>query len=221
MASRTSGSTGVSSSPTRVGGRRSASSSTGWSRRSSPSRSSAASTSTISSLRRSDDVTDSSPPQYEVAVVGAGQAGLAIGYFLARQGRSFVILDAADSVGAAWRQRWDSLTLFTPRRYDGLPGLAFPGEPDGYPIRDEVVAYLATYAQTFALPIELRSAVRSLRKDGETFVLGLDGRTVEADQVVVATGPFQTPRLPDFAGNLALDVFQTHSADYRVPSDVP
>ena len=78
----------------------------------------------------------------DVAVIGGGQAGLAIGYYLARQGRRFVILDSADTIGAAWRNRWDSLVLFTPRRYDSLPGLAFPGDPDGYPTRDEVVAYL-------------------------------------------------------------------------------
>jgi putative flavoprotein involved in K+ transport len=95
---------------------------------------------------------------YDVAVIGAGQAGLAIGYFLLLQGKRFVILDAADSVGAAWRARWDSLLLFTPRRYDSLPGLAFPGDPDGYPTRDEVIAYLEGYAATFELPVELDSA---------------------------------------------------------------
>src|SRR6187455_412152 len=96
----------------------------------------------------------------EVVVVGAGQAGLAIGFFLAHQGPRFRILEAADSVGAAWQDRWDSLALFTPRRYDALPGLAFPGDPDGYPIRDEVVAYLDRYAGEFQLPIELSSPVR-------------------------------------------------------------
>ena len=99
---------------------------------------------------------------YEVVVIGGGQAGLAIGYFLARQGRRFVILEAADSVAAAWRSRWDSLLLFTPRRYDALPGLPFPGDPDGYPTRDEVIAYLERYAATFELPVELESPVRSL-----------------------------------------------------------
>src|SRR6188472_4793669 len=71
----------------------------------------------------------------DVVVVGGGQAGLAIGFFLARQGRRFLILEAADCVGAAWKDRWDSLALFTPRRYDALPGLSFPGDPDGYPTR--------------------------------------------------------------------------------------
>src|ERR671932_1309710 len=93
--------------------------------------------------------------RYDVAVIGAGQAGLAMGYFLARQGRRFVIVEAADSVGAAWRTRWDSLVLFTPRRYDALPGLPFPGDPDGYPTRDEGVAYLERYATTFELPVAL------------------------------------------------------------------
>jgi putative flavoprotein involved in K+ transport len=154
-------------------------------------------------------------------VIGAGQAGLAIGYFLARQGRRFVILDAADSIGAAWRARWDSLTLFTPRRYDSLPGLAFPGDADGYPRRDEVIQYLARYAGTFELPIELDSAVRSLAFENGRFVLELDGSTVEADQVVVATGPFETPRVPAFAADLAPEVFQAHSIAYRNPGDLP
>src|SRR5437764_11549615 len=83
---------------------------------------------------------EGSRERFDVVVVGAGQAGLAIGYFLARQGRKFVILDRADSIGAAWRSRWDSLVLFTPRRYDSLPGLSFPGDPDGYPTRDDVIA---------------------------------------------------------------------------------
>src|SRR5919205_3467809 len=107
----------------------------------------------------------------DVAVVGAGQAGLALGYFLARQGRRFVILEAGPSVGTAWRERWDSLLLFTPRRYDSPPGLAFPGDPDGYPTRDEVIAYLEQYAANFQLPIELGSRVRSLTQEDGTFVL--------------------------------------------------
>src|SRR5262252_4143339 len=92
---------------------------------------------------------------FEVAVIGAGQSGLAIGYYLKRQERQFVILDAADSVGAAWRTRWESLRLFTPRRYSALPGLPFPGDPDEYANRDEVLAYLDGYADTFTLPVEL------------------------------------------------------------------
>jgi len=162
-----------------------------------------------------------STPQLDVAVVGCGQAGLAIGYHLARQGRTFVIFERADMVGAAWRDRWTSLVLFTPRRYDSLPGLAFPGDPNGYPTRDEVIAYLKTYSETFALPIETGTAVRSLTKEGDTFVLGLDGRTIETGQVVIATGPFQKADIPAVAGQLDQDVFQTHSANYRSPSDVP
>ena len=110
-----------------------------------------------------------SPTHFDVAVIGAGQAGLAIGCLLARQDRRFVILDGADSIGASWRDRWDSLVLFTPRRYDSLPGLAFPGDPDGYPTRDEVVAYLEQYASTFELPVQLDSTVRSLAKNGRAF----------------------------------------------------
>ena len=159
--------------------------------------------------------------RFDVVVVGAGQAGLAIGYFLARQGRRLVILEAADSIGAAWRGRWDSLLLFTPRRYSALAGLAFPGDPDGYPTRDEVIAYLEQYAATFELPVELDSAVRSLAVADGSFVVGLDDRRLEADQVVVATGPFQLPDVPALAGDLAPEVFQAHSTGYMRPSEVP
>jgi putative flavoprotein involved in K+ transport len=159
--------------------------------------------------------------RFDVVIVGGGQAGLVMGYFLARQGRRFVILEAAGSIGAAWRTRWDSLVLFTPRRYSGLAGLAFPGDPDGYPTRDEVVAYLETYAATFDLPVELNSAVRSLTHGDGRFVVELEGRRLEADQVVVATGPFQVPHVPQLAGELDPELFQTHSTGYLRPNDVP
>src|SRR4051795_12522638 len=109
--------------------------------------------------------------RYDVAVIGAGQAGLAVGRALAEQEKRFVILEAADSIGSAWRNRWDSLVLFTPRRYDALPGLAFPGDPDGHPSRDEVAAYLERYAEHFDLPVELSTPVRSLSNDADGFAL--------------------------------------------------
>jgi putative flavoprotein involved in K+ transport len=157
----------------------------------------------------------------EVAVIGAGQAGLAMGYFLRRQGLRFVILERAAEIAPAWRERWDSLTLFTPRRYSALPGLPFPGDPDGYPTRDEVIAYLERYVETFQLPIEFNSEVKNLdlRDDG-LFRLELEDRTMTADQIVVATGPFQTPYVPKVADRLAPDVFQTHATGYRRPNQV-
>jgi putative flavoprotein involved in K+ transport len=144
-----------------------------------------------------------------------------MGYFLAREGTRFVILESADSVGAAWHARWDSLTLFTPRRYDSLPGLAFPGDPDGYPTRDEVIAYLERYAEAFELPLQLGREVRSLTEEDGSYVLELETGIIEADQVVVATGPFQAPFVPPLADRLAPEVFHTHSTGYRRPGDLP
>src|SRR6185503_526782 len=138
----------------------------------------------------------------EVIVVGGGQAGLAIGYFLAEQGRRFTILEAAEAPAAAWRARWDSLRLFTPARYDGLPGRSFPGDPDSYPGRDEVVSYLADYARDFELPVELGNRVRAVRRGERGYLVELDDRSYEADQVVIATGPFQIPRVPAIAERL-------------------
>jgi putative flavoprotein involved in K+ transport len=158
----------------------------------------------------------------EVAVIGAGQAGLTMGYFLVRQGRRFLIFERADAIGSAWHERWESLTLFTPRRYSALPGLPFPGDPDGYPTRDEVIAYLERYAETFQLPIELNSEVKKLDVGDEVrFRLELEHRTIAADQVVVATGPFQKPFVPKLAQKLSPDLFQTHAVGYGRPSDVP
>jgi putative flavoprotein involved in K+ transport len=168
-----------------------------------------------------DQMESGSADRFEVAVIGAGQAGLAMGYFLAKRGRRFTILEAADSIGAAWRSRWDSLVLFTPRRCDSLPGLPFPGDLDGYPGRDEVISHLERYASTFELPVQLSSSVRALTPTAGGFVLDLGTHTLEAEQVVVATGPFQTPRIPAFASDLAPDVFQVHSTGYRGPGDIP
>jgi putative flavoprotein involved in K+ transport len=157
----------------------------------------------------------------EVVVVGAGQAGLAIGFFLARQGRRFRILEAANSVGAAWQDRWDSLALFTPRRYDALPGLGFPGDPDGYPTRDEVLSYLRAYAESHDLPVVFDSTVRSLTPVEGGFQLEYRNQKVTADQVVVATGPFQLPFTPTLTSQLSPAVFQMHSTGYRQPQDIP
>jgi putative flavoprotein involved in K+ transport len=159
--------------------------------------------------------------QREVIVVGGGQAGLAMGYFLAEQGRDFVILEAAAVSAAAWRERWDSLKLFTPVRYSSLPGLAFPGDPDCYPTRDEVVDYLTNYAQHFDLPVALGSRVRSIRRSDGLYRVETGDRSYAAEQVVVATGPFQAPFVPPIADRLAPGVAQLHSTAYRSPEDLP
>ena len=158
---------------------------------------------------------------HDVVVVGGGQAGLAIGHLLAREGRQVTILEAAEAPASAWRTRWDSLRLFTPVRYDSLPGRPFPGHPDTYPGRDDVVAYLTDYARDFELPVELDSTVRAVRRGDRGYLVELDDRTYEADHVVVATGPFQIPHVPAVAERLDPDIVQFHSSAYRTPGDVP
>jgi putative flavoprotein involved in K+ transport len=143
------------------------------------------------------------------------------GYFLRREGVDFTILEAEGEPAAAWRARWDSLKLFTPVRYSGLPGLPFPGEPHSYPTRDDVVAYLTDYVRHFELPVEFDSRVRSVRVTDGSYLVELDDRTYEADQVVVATGPFQVPFVPSIAERLDPEVVQSHSTEYRRPQDIP
>lgn len=157
----------------------------------------------------------------EVIVIGGGQAGLAMGYHLARQGVGFVILDGSPRVGDAWRNRWDSLTLFTPAAYSALPGMAFPGDPEGYPGKDEVAGYLESYAERFRLPIRLGERVMALRPGPSGWSAETDSGRYDAAQVIVATGPFQRPAVPALGQQLAAEVMQLHSADYRDPAQLP
>jgi putative flavoprotein involved in K+ transport len=154
-------------------------------------------------------------------VVGGGQAGLSVGYHLKRLGVDFVILDDRARVGDVWRSRWDSLRLFTPARFDGLDGLRFPARPFSFPTKDEMADYLETYARTFALPV--RSGVRvervSRAADGGFLVVAGDHR-FHAENVVVAMGYYQRPRVPAFAGKLAPRIVQIHSLQYRNPSQL-
>jgi putative flavoprotein involved in K+ transport len=157
----------------------------------------------------------------DVVVVGGSQAGLAMAWQLARQGRRFVVLEAGPEVGHVWRSRWDSLKLFTPAQYDALPGMAFPAPADTYPTKDPVADYLQTYAATFDLPIRLNARVTDLRRDGDDFEVRTADATYRARQVVVATGPFQVPFVPPPAAKLDASVTQVHSADYRNPQALP
>jgi putative flavoprotein involved in K+ transport len=161
-----------------------------------------------------------SDEHFDTVVIGGSQAGLAVGYHLARSRRHFVILDAQPRVGDAWRRRWDSLRLFTTARYDGLPGLPFPGPADAYPTKDEVADYLQAYAEHFDLPIETGVTVDRLARDGTRFRIAAGDRTYTADHVVVATGSLHTPRVPDFADELDPAIRQLHSKAYRNPSQL-
>jgi putative flavoprotein involved in K+ transport len=157
----------------------------------------------------------------EVIVIGGGQAGLAMGYHLAKHGIDFVVLDASQNVGDAWRARWDSLRLFTPARYSGLPGMPFPGDPDRYPGKEEVAEYLEAYATRFALPVRTGERVLALRRGPEGWIAETATAQYEAPQVVVATGPFQQPAIPALSRDLPAEVVQIHSASYRNPTQLP
>src|SRR3954470_20435698 len=158
----------------------------------------------------------------DVLVIGAGQAGLALGHHLAHRHADFLLLDAAPEVGYSWRNRWDSLRLFSPAQYDALPGLPFPAPADTHPSKDDVADYLAGYARHFALPVRLNSPVLRLhREDDGRFTATTPTGTLRAGQVVVATGPFQTPRVPSVAADVDPGVRQLHSAEYRNPAQLP
>ena len=153
-------------------------------------------------------------------VIGGSQAGLAVGYYLKQQDLTFVILDENERVGDAWRKRWDSLHLFTPGRYDGLPGMPFPGSPWAYPTKDETANYLETYARAFELPFRTGVKVDRLATTGDRFEVRCGEHTLFAENVVVATGAFNNPRVPAFARELNESIVQLHSKEYRNPSQI-
>jgi putative flavoprotein involved in K+ transport len=156
----------------------------------------------------------------ETVIIGGGQAGLAVGYHLARRDRRFVILDANKRTGDAWRQRWDSLQLFTPARYDGLPGWPFPASTWSYPTKDQVADYLEAYAARFQLPVRTGVRVGGLCRQGDRYVVTTGGRRLEADNVVVASGAYHCPRIPGFASELDPAILQLDPDRYRNPSQL-
>ena len=158
---------------------------------------------------------------FETIVVGGGQAGLAVAYHLVQRDRPCVVLEAADRVGDVWRNRFDSLRLYSPARYDGLPGWDVPLDAWAYPTKDEIADYLEAYAQRFELPVITGVRVEHLRFDGERYVLRSGAHLFTADNVVVASGTFNDPIVPPFAGELDPRITQLHSADYRNPSQLP
>jgi putative flavoprotein involved in K+ transport len=153
--------------------------------------------------------------RYETMIIGGGQAGLSVGHYLKKKGHSFVILDASERVGDSWRNRWDSLRLYSPAMRDGLPGMRFPAPRTTYPTKDEMGDYLEAYAVRFELPVQSGASVDMLTKEGGRYAASAGDQRFEADNVVVATGVFRKPYTPEFASELAPSITQLHSNDYR------
>lgn len=159
---------------------------------------------------------------FDILVLGAGQAGLAVGYFLQQRGVSFLLVDRQTRVGDSWRERYDSLVLFSSRAYSALPDLALTGDPAGYPDKNEIADYLEHYARMMRLPIRMNQSIRALERDGGLFrCLTSDGAMLSAASVIIATGPFQQTIVPRFAARLSADVTQFTGATYREPAQLP
>ncbi|MDN4646514.1 flavin-containing monooxygenase [Arthrobacter sp. PsM3] len=159
--------------------------------------------------------------QLDAVVIGAGQAGLAAGYHLARTKLRFEILEGDPRVGDIWRRRWESLRLFTPAQHDALPGLPFPGERNTFPGKEEFATYLESYAARFSLPVRTGIRVQGITPAGAGFAVDTAAGTVRARNVIVATGANALPRLPGSAAGLDAAIHQLHSSQYRSPADIP
>jgi putative flavoprotein involved in K+ transport len=162
-----------------------------------------------------------SKESFHTVVVGGGQAGLAVGYYLAQRGENFVILDENHHTGDSWRKRWDSLKLFTPGKFDSLPGAPFPKGGDYLPTKTEVADYLEGYAKHFNLPVRHGVKVESLDRNGQGYHITAGSLNLSAQNVIVATGPFQLPYIPVFSRDLDLAIFQLHSSEYCNPGQFP
>ena len=146
-------------------------------------------------------------------VIGGGQAGLSVGYHLKKRGVPFVILDASERIGDVWRNRWDSLRLFTPARFSSLDGMPFPADPHSFPTKEAMGDYLEAYARHFALPVRSGVRVERLSRLGDRFLIVAGSFQFEADNVVVAMANYQRPRVPAFASELNPRIVQLHSFD--------
>lgn len=157
---------------------------------------------------------------YDVIVIGASQAGLAASYYLQQQKKNFLVLEAADSIGKAWADRYDSLRLFTSVRYNNLPGLAFPGDQDHFPLKDEVAAYLQMYAARFEFPVLLNHKVAKLSRSGEIYLAETAHERFIAKNVIVCTGALQKPFIPFFSRNIDNSILQLHTSSYKNPAQL-
>lgn len=170
---------------------------------------------------RTQDTRDGrGPERFDVVVISGGQAGLAVGHHLARHALRFVILDASDRVGDSWRKRWDTLRVFTPARYDGLPGMPFPAPPHSFPTKDEVADFLEAYALRMDLPVRNGVNVELVSRIGAGYIVSAGAERFEAAQVVIATGAYHHPRVPDFATGLDPRIRQLHACEFRNPSQL-
>jgi putative flavoprotein involved in K+ transport len=165
--------------------------------------------------------TDIGKKRWHTVIVGAGQAGLAAGYFLKKANQEFIILDKNAKVGDSWRKRWDSLKLFTPTRHDGLPGAPFPGSRNSFPGKDEMADYLENYVLKFSLPVQSGIEVNQLIRRNDHFEIRYPSGKVLADRIVIATGTNPCPSVPGFAADLNPDIFQIHSSAYINPGSIP
>jgi putative flavoprotein involved in K+ transport len=161
--------------------------------------------------------TDHTFEEVQVVVIGAGQAGLSVGYCLAAHGVSFVILESQARVGDSWRQRWDSMRLFTPAKYDGLVGMPFPAPAFSFPTKDEMADFVESYARRFNLPVRTSAKVERLWRDGKRYVVDAGATRFYAQHVVVAMASYQTQRAPEYAATLDPRIVQLHSIDYKSP----
>jgi len=157
----------------------------------------------------------------DIIIVGAGQAGLAMGYYLKQTGYSFLLLEAGNRIGDSWRNRYDSLQLFTPREYSSLPGMIVKGEGNRFPCKDEMATYLEEYARHFQLPVNLQTEVLKINKAKDIFELHTPTEILQSKKLVIATGGFQQPYIPSFSQHLSSHVFQIHSSQYKSPSQIP
>jgi putative flavoprotein involved in K+ transport len=153
-------------------------------------------------------------------IIGAGQAGLSMAYYLKAIGADFTIVDANDHIGAPWLKRWDSLKLFTPTEYNHLPGMKFPCEKGYYPNKHEVADYLKSYVEKNEIPIVFNQKITSVKKEQGHFSLQSETKNFEAHNVIVATGPFHTPFKPPCHTNISSEVLQIHSEHYKNPSQL-
>lgn len=158
---------------------------------------------------------------YNTIIIGGGQAGLSVARYLKEKGIDYIVLDKEKEIGASWKNRYDSLVLDSFAKYSKLENFPFQGNQKRQPTKDEVAEYLKSFAEFYDIKPVFDTEVYSIEKEGDDFIIKTNKDTYKSKSVVITTGPFNTPYIPEYAYFISTEIYQLHAKNYKNSSEIP